>query len=66
MGDHGSCGDFCNNCAFSPLFAIYLPTKMPLNLPQNFNTTNTFKILLNEYFGQNLPYDSVSDSLNIQ
>jgi hypothetical protein len=66
MGDHGNRGDFCKDCAFSPLFAIYLPHKKNISLPQNFNTINTFKIILNEYFGQNLAYDSVSDSLNIQ
>jgi hypothetical protein len=66
MGDHGNRNDFCKNCAFSPLFAIYLPHKENFVLPQNFNNINTFKVLLNEYFGQNLPYDKVSDTLDIQ
>ncbi len=63
QADHGSAiyvdfDDLQGSCMkerFAIFSAIYLPGKSPDAIPKNLSAVNTFRIVLNEYFGAQLP-----------
>lgn len=54
QGDHGDPTLMGGKYAYNSINAIYFPKQNYENLHDSINNVNTFRVMLNEYFGQNL------------